>query len=73
MRLIASVIHEVMNKEHQSNNTDRGQKSTPNATLSTTNPTWTGLGLHPRLRSKTLATNRLSHGTVPNLTSPNLT
>lgn len=32
-------IHDVMNKEHQSNNTDGGRRSTTNATMSTTNST----------------------------------
>jgi hypothetical protein len=30
--------------------------------LSTTNPTWTGPGSNPGLRSERPATNRLSHG-----------
>jgi hypothetical protein len=34
------------------------------ATLSTTNPTWTGPGSNPGLRGERLATNRLSHGTA---------
>ena len=32
------------------------------ATLSTTNPTWTGLRSNPGLRGERSATNRLSHG-----------
>jgi hypothetical protein len=39
-------------------------KACPSATLSTTNPTWTDLGLNPGLRGERLATNRLSHGTA---------
>jgi hypothetical protein len=36
----------------------------PNATLSTTNPTWIDPGANPGLRSERPATNRLSHGTA---------
>jgi hypothetical protein len=39
-------------------------KTCPNATLSTTNPTWTDPGLNPVLRGERSATNRLSHGTA---------
>ena len=41
------------------NRSSRGE-TCPNATLSTTNPTWTDPGLH----SERSATNRLSHGTA---------
>jgi hypothetical protein len=34
----------------------------PSATLSTTNPTWTGLGLYLDLDSKRLVINHLHHG-----------
>jgi hypothetical protein len=37
-------------------------KTCPNATLSTTNPTWTETGSNPGLRGGTPAANRLSHG-----------
>jgi hypothetical protein len=36
----------------------------PNATLSTTNPTWIDPGANPGLRGERPATNRLSHGTA---------
>jgi hypothetical protein len=45
------------------NQSTRGRTS-PSATLSTTNPTWTDLGSNPYLRGGRLATNRLSHGTT---------
>jgi hypothetical protein len=54
--------------EHRWNEIDRketevfGEKTCPSATLSTTNPTWTDLGLNPGLRGERAATNRLSHG-----------
>jgi hypothetical protein len=41
-----------------------GGKTCPSATLSTTNPTWTGLWSNPGLRGERSATNRLSHGTA---------
>jgi hypothetical protein len=55
--------------EHQWNEIDREKPTTrrktcPNATLSTTNPTWTDPGSNPGLRSERPATNRLSHGTA---------
>jgi hypothetical protein len=55
--------------EHQWNEIDRGKPTTrrktcPSANLSTTNPTWTGPGSNPGLRSGRPATNRLSHGTA---------
>jgi hypothetical protein len=39
-------------------------KTCPNATLSTTNPTWIRPGWNPGLRGERPATNRLSHGTA---------
>ena len=45
------------------NRSTRG-KTCPSATLSTTNPTWTGPGSNLGLRGERLATNRLSHGTA---------
>jgi hypothetical protein len=41
-----------------------GGKTCSNATLSTTNPTWTDPGSNPGLRGEGPATNRLSHGTA---------
>jgi hypothetical protein len=38
------------------------RKTFSSVTLSTANPTWTGLGLNTGLLSDTLATNYLSHG-----------
>jgi hypothetical protein len=43
---------------------NRSEKTCPNATLSTTNPTWTDPGSNPGLRGERLATNHLSHGTA---------
>jgi hypothetical protein len=40
------------------------KKTCPNATLLTTNPTWTDLGAILSLHGEKSATNRLSHGTV---------
>jgi hypothetical protein len=40
------------------------RKTCPNATLSTTNPTWIDPGSNPDLRGERPATNRLSHGTA---------
>ena len=37
-------------------------KTSPSATLSITNPTWTDPGSNPGLRGGRPATNRLSHG-----------
>ena len=37
------------------------RKICPSATLSTTNPTWTGLGVNPGLRGERPTTNRLGH------------
>jgi hypothetical protein len=39
------------------------EKTCPNATLSTTNPTWTDPALNPGLCGERPATNRLNHGT----------
>jgi hypothetical protein len=49
--------------EHQWKETDGENRSTrrktcPSATLSTTNPTWTGPGSNPGLRGERTATNR---------------
>jgi hypothetical protein len=41
-----------------------GGKTCPSATLSTTNPTWTGPGSNPGLRGGRPAVSRLSHGTA---------
>jgi hypothetical protein len=41
-----------------------GVRQCPSATLSTTNPTWTGLGTNLSLRDERPPTNRLSHGTT---------
>jgi hypothetical protein len=41
------------------------KKSCPCATLSTINPTWTGLGLNLGLCGERLTTNCLHHGMVP--------
>jgi hypothetical protein len=46
------------------NRSTRG-KTCPSATLFTTNLTWTDPGSDPDLRGGRPATNRLSHGTVP--------
>jgi hypothetical protein len=40
------------------------EKACPSANLSTTNPTWTGVGLNPCLRGEMPATTRLSHITT---------
>jgi hypothetical protein len=45
------------------NRSTRG-KTCPNATLSTTNPTWSDPGLNPGLRGGRPAANRLSHRTA---------
>jgi hypothetical protein len=45
------------------NRNTRG-KTCPNATLSTTYPTWTDPGWNPSLHDERPATNRLSHGTA---------
>jgi len=55
-----------MNMEHWWN-TDRGKlkylrKTCPNATLSTINPTQTGLGLNPSLHCEKLATKCQENG-----------
>jgi hypothetical protein len=47
-------------------------KACPSATLSTTNPTWTGVWSRPSLCSEMPATKRLSHGTAPLKTKINL-
>jgi hypothetical protein len=46
------------------NRSTRG-KTCPSVTLSITNPTWTDPGSNPVLRDERPATNRLSHGTAP--------
>jgi len=38
-----------------------GRRTCPSVTLSTTNPTWTGLGLNTGIRGVRLAVNLLSH------------
>jgi hypothetical protein len=55
--------------EQQWNEIVRGKPTTrrkpyPNATLSTTNPTWTDPGSNPGLRGVRPVANRLSHGTA---------
>jgi hypothetical protein len=40
------------------------RRTCPSATLSTTNPTWTDLGINLGLHDERLATNHLSHGMV---------
>jgi hypothetical protein len=40
------------------------RKTSPSATLSTTNPTWHEPGSNPGLRGGRPAANRLSHGTA---------
>jgi hypothetical protein len=47
------------------NRSNRGEGGTsPSATLSTTDPTWTDLASNPGLRVGSPATNRLSRGTA---------
>jgi hypothetical protein len=63
---------------HQWNEIDRGKpttrrKTSPSATLSTTNLTWTDPGSNPGLRGERPATNRLSHGTAGILSLLNTT
>jgi hypothetical protein len=41
---------------------DRGNRTCPSATLSTTNPTWPDPGSNPGRRSGKTVTNRLSYG-----------
>jgi hypothetical protein len=65
---IPQIIHE--SGEPRWNDIDRGKpknskkKACTSVTLSTTNPTGTGLGANQGLRGETSATNRLSHGTA---------
>jgi hypothetical protein len=40
------------------------EKTSPSAALSTTNPTWPGLGSNPDRRSRKPASNHLSYGTA---------
>jgi hypothetical protein len=40
------------------------RKNFPSATLSTTNPTWTGLGLNPDFQREWHVTNHLIRGTA---------
>ena len=61
-----SVISMMMSMEHQWNNTEGGKSSTPrkthpSATLSTTNPTWTGWKLDLGIHDDRPTTNYLSH------------
>jgi hypothetical protein len=58
-----------MSMEHWCNDTDRwklknSERNLPNATLFTTNHTWTDLGAKSGLRSDRPTTNRPSHGTA---------
>jgi hypothetical protein len=53
--------------KQQWNDTDRvepkdSEKTCPIATLSTTNPTWTDLGMNPGIQNEKLMTNCLSYG-----------
>ena len=43
------------------------EKTCPTATLFTTNPTWTGMGLHLGLHSERPASNRLSRDTTSSI------
>jgi hypothetical protein len=67
---MSSFFYQVLQvMEHQWNEIDREKpttlrKTSPSATLSTTNPTWTDPGSNPGLRNEKPATNRLSHGTA---------
>ena len=65
----AWVVDGWMSTEQWCNGTDRGNRSTgtetfPNATLSTTNLTWTDLGSNTSLRGVRPTTDRLSHVTA---------
>jgi hypothetical protein len=56
--------------EHRWNEVDREKpkysgKTSPSASLSTTNPTGAVIGWNSGLRGERPATNRLSHGTAP--------
>jgi hypothetical protein len=56
-----------ISEKHWWNYTDEGNPNTrkktfSNATFSTTNSTWSGLGSSPGLLRQKSATNRLSHG-----------
>ena len=66
--IVASMVDEWnMSMESWCKHTDRGQNHSEknlSATLSTTNPTWTGLTLIPCLRDERPATFRLSYGTA---------
>jgi hypothetical protein len=69
--IIITVVVLFLVMEHRWNEIDRGRlkysrKIYPNATWSTTNPTWTDPGSNPGLRAGRLAANRLSHGTTLN-------
>lgn len=64
-------MNKSLNTEHWWSDTDKKKcntlrKTCPNATLTNTNPTWSGLGLNPDLRSDRPATNSLTHGTALN-------
>jgi hypothetical protein len=59
----------IMNVEHSvelqlAGEPKYSEKTCPNATLSTTNPTWPDPGSHPRFRGGKRTTNRLSYGTA---------
>jgi hypothetical protein len=58
-----------VNMEQRWNDADRGNRRTrrgiyPSATLTTTNHTWTNLGVSPGLHGEKPETNRLSYGTA---------
>jgi hypothetical protein len=64
---IPHVIHECGEPwwdDIDSGNRRTRRKTCLNATLCTTNPTWTGPGANSALRGEMSATNRLSHGTA---------
>jgi hypothetical protein len=62
---VVSVVDEWISMEYWLDDTYRGKLEYRwSATLSTINPTWTGLGSNPGFRSERSTTNRLSHSTV---------
>ena len=66
---MVSVTDEHMKTEQWYDNNRKKQKyrkrTCPSATLSTTNPTWIGLGFNSGIREDRPATKRLRHGTTP--------
>ena len=65
-------MNKLLNTEHWWSDTDKKKyntlrKTCTNATLTTINPTWSGLGLNPDLHSDRPATNSLTHGTALNI------